>query len=182
MKICRNNELTLASSIVTIGAFDGLHRGHQSLVKQTVNSAKQKGVPSVVYTFDPPPRALFQNKKILTTVHEKVELLQGLGIDYVIIADFNKMYASKKAMEFIHELALLHPHEVIVGPNFNFGMKKQGNINLLAHYYNVKVHPFVSCEQGEVISSTRIRELMDKNEMTQVENLLGRNLEMINII
>lgn len=182
MNIYSNNELMLESSIVTIGAFDGLHRGHQSLIKQAVNRAKLKGIPSVVYTFNPPPRALFQHKRMLTTVHEKVELLKSFSIDYVIVANFNKSYASRRPIEFIYELEKLHPEEIIVGPDFTFGKGKQGDVHLLRQYFQLTVHPFVSCEKGEIISSTRIRELIDQNEMKQVENLLGRqNLEVINI-
>lgn len=182
MNIYKENELELGSSIVTIGAFDGLHLGHQTLIKRAVNRANELDVPSVVYTFDPPPRALFQQKRILTTVAEKVELLEGFGVDHVIVADFNKAYASRQAMEFVKELKHLHPMEVIVGPNFTFGKGKQGNIDMLDQYFSLTVEPFVLCEGGQIISSTRIRNLIDENKISQADHLLGRKrLEIINI-
>ncbi len=174
VKIYNNSELKLDSSIVTIGAFDGLHRGHQSLIKQAVKSAKQARVPSVVYTFNPPPRVLFQNKQVLTTVPEKVELLNGLGIDYVILANFNHAYAARGALEFIQELYEIQPKEVIVGPDFTFGKEKLGNLHFLSQYFQVTVTPFVHCKKGKIISSSRIRKLMERNEMEQVKDLLGR--------
>ncbi len=181
MKIYNNSELKLDSSIVTIGAFDGLHRGHQSLIKQAVKSAKQESVPSVVYTFNPPPRILFQSQRVLTTVSEKVELLKGFGIDYVILANFNHAYAARGAFEFIQELYQIQPKVVIVGPNFTFGKEKQGNIQFLSQYFQVTVKPFMRCEKGEIISSTRIRELIERNEVRQAGDLLGRkSIETIN--
>lgn len=174
MKVYQAGELKLSSSIVTIGAFDGLHRGHQGLIKQTVKSAKQNKIPSVVYTFDPPPRSLFQNKKILMNVSEKTKILQQCQVDYVVLAKFDEVYASRLPIEFINELKQLHPRKIVVGPNFTFGKGKQGEINLLAAHYNVYVFPYVFCNEGHIISSTRIRELLDKNELKQVENLLGR--------
>ena len=174
VRIFNDNELMLQASILTIGAFDGLHLGHQSLIRQVVNSAKQKGVPSVVYTFDPPPRNMFQNKIILTNVDEKIELLRKYQVDYVIIANFDKIYASKLPIEFINEISSLHPKEVIIGPNFKFGKNKAGDINLLADHYNVTVQPYVLCEREKVISSTRIRELVDNRKFQQAGYLLGR--------
>src|SRR5699024_7020903 len=135
MRIFKEYELKLSESVLSIGAFDGLHLGHQSLIDQTVKSAKQRAVPSVVYTFDPPPRAFFQNNTILTTVEEKIELLKQHKIDYVIIAKFTKEYASKSPVAFINEIKQLNPKEVIIGPNFKFGKNQQGDINLLVNHY-----------------------------------------------
>lgn len=174
LKVYRNNELVLPSSVVSIGAFDGLHRGHQTLIKRAAKRAQQIGVPSVVYTFNPPPRAHFQNSRVLTSVEEKVELLQKLDIDYIVVADFNDHYSSQKAESFIHELGSLNPNEIWVGPNFQFGKGKKGNTKLLAENFQVRLHPLVTCEKGEVISSTRIRRLLQENERMQVNNLLGR--------
>ncbi|MBO1002237.1 FAD synthetase [Pseudogracilibacillus auburnensis] len=182
MKIYEDNELKLMSSIVTIGAFDGLHRGHLALIERTVTCAKQRGVPSVVYTFDPPPRSFLQQKQILMSVSEKVELVKKYGVDHIVIANFDQMYAAKTPLDFIHEIKLLHPQQINVGPNFTFGKGKQGDVNVLADHFNVYVQPFVVCEDGEIISSTRIRGLMEKNELEQVKNLLGRpSLEKIKI-
>ncbi|WP_158738093.1 FAD synthetase family protein [Alteribacillus sp. YIM 98480] len=174
MHIYKNNHLTLASSVVSIGAFDGLHRGHQTLIKEAAKRARELGVPSVVYTFDPPPRAHFQNTRVLTSVDEKIELIKLFDIDYVVVAEFNKEYASREALEFLLELSFLGPKEIWVGPNFQFGKGKKGNTNLLSDYFHVNVHPLVTCDKGEIISSTRIRELLQNNKRKQADHLLGR--------
>ncbi|MFB4162369.1 adenylyltransferase/cytidyltransferase family protein [Alteribacillus sp. JSM 102045] len=182
MNIYKNNQLTLTSSVVSIGAFDGLHRGHQTLIKEAAKRAREWGVPSVVYTFNPPPRAYFQNTKVLTSEEEKIELIKQLGIDYVVMADFNEAYASREAEEFLLELEFLCPREIWVGPNFQFGKGKKGDVTLLSNYLPVKVHPLVRCEKGEIISSTRIRELLQKDKRKQAYHLLGRpQMESLNI-
>lgn len=180
MKVYKEEQLKLNDSVVTIGAFDGLHRGHQALIERTVKSARALGVPSVVYTFDPPPRVLFQGKMNLMSVEEKLEILRNFDVDYVIVADFNKAYASKLPSEFINELSMLGPKEIVIGSDFTFGKNKAGDVNLLIDYYDVMIHPDVCCEEGKVISSTRIRDHFKNNEMRTVTRLLNhRQLEKI---
>lgn len=182
MKVSNTHELTLKSSVMTIGAFDGLHRGHQALIRNAVKRANELGVPSVVYTFDPPPRVFFQKKQLLMTVDEKVELLKQYGVDYVVIASFNKVYANRTPLQFLKEIKQYNPLEIIVGSNFTFGKDKQGDIHLLVKHYDVIVHPAIVCEAGKVISSTRIRELLKQSKFEKAESLLGRTrLNLINL-
>ncbi|WP_240377565.1 FAD synthetase [Bacillus piscicola] len=175
MKVYKNSELNLRRAVIAIGVFDGMHRGHQALIKQAVKRAYQLGVPSVVYTFNPPPRAFFQQKRVLTAVDDKLELIKQLGIDYVIVADFNEVYAARPAAAFITELHELGAEEIFVGPNFHFGKGKTGNTGMLSRHFPVKIQPYVTCQNGEVISSTRVRELLQKEEWKQVHHLLGRH-------
>ncbi|WP_035711429.1 FAD synthetase family protein [Salibacterium aidingense] len=174
MHIYADNQLTLPSSVVSIGAFDGMHRGHQALIKYSVARARKLDVPAVVYTFDPPPRAHFQNSVVLTTIEEKVKLIRQLGADYTIVAQFNDEYASRPPTSFIKEMAFLRPEEIRVGPNFQFGKEKQGDVELLSEYFNVYVLPFVTCDEGKRISSTRVRELLQKDEWKKACHLIGR--------
>lgn len=173
--IYNNNELHLASSVVSIGAFDGLHRGHQALIRQTAKRALEVHVPSVVYTFNPPPRTFFQNGTLLTNVEEKIELIKQFGIDYIVIANFNEQYASRPASAFIEELENLGPKEIWVGPNFTFGKGKKGDVKLLSKHFKVNIHPLITCVDGEIISSTRIRNLLKRDQRQKVNKLLGRD-------
>ncbi|MFS0643642.1 FAD synthetase [Siminovitchia sp. 179-K 8D1 HS] len=183
MKVFRENELMLTSSVVSIGAFDGLHRGHQTLIKQAVKRACELDVPSVVYTFDPPPRVYFQNERMLTSIEEKMALIKELNVDYTVVAHFNSHYASRKPIEFIEELCLLGTREIWVGPDFRFGKAKEGSVQLLSEFFKVNIHPVVTCDQGKRISSTRIRELLNKSDWIKVQDLLGRqSLKTLNNI
>ncbi|WP_046180110.1 FAD synthetase family protein [Domibacillus tundrae] len=176
MKIFKNGELTLSQSVVTIGAFDGIHIGHQSLITKAVSRAQELNVPSVVYTFDPPPRAYFQKQMILTTVEEKISIIKQLGVDYVIIASFDEHYISRSAEDFLNELCFLFPKEVWVGSNFQFGKGKKGTIEHLSIQFQTFTHPLIKCSKGEPVSSTRIRNLISKEEKQLANDLLGRNL------
>ncbi|AXI00235.1 FAD synthetase [Sporosarcina sp. PTS2304] len=173
--IClQNNQLELNQSVVTIGAFDGIHRGHQALIKNAKARADSYGVPLVVYTFDPPPKVYFQNQSILTPLSEKKKFLEELGVSYTVFASFDQTYASRSVKEFIDELRLVNPQEVWVGPEFNFGKGKSGSIVDLAEHFTAFQHPVVTCPEGEVISSTRIRELFKHQNIEQAYYLLGR--------
>ncbi|RFU62961.1 FAD synthetase [Peribacillus glennii] len=175
MKVIRNGILSLKHSVLTIGAFDGIHLGHQSLIVKTVNRARELAVPSVVYTFDPPPRVYFQKQMLLTTVQEKLVFLRKLGVDYTVIANFDTYFLSKSAAEFIEELKSLAPHEIWIGPDFQFGKGKTGSIKDLSEQFNTYTFPVVKCSKGEIISSTRIRKLLGNQQQQLAHELLGRN-------
>lgn len=111
MRVHPANTLTLPASVIAIGAFDGVHRGHQKLIGEMVKRSKDLGVPSVVYTFDPPPRAYFEGARILTPIQEKLRRLFELQVDHVVVANFGAAYIARSAADFIRELANLHPVE-----------------------------------------------------------------------
>jgi riboflavin kinase / FMN adenylyltransferase len=173
LKTHYDTSITLPSSIVAIGAFDGVHKGHQAVVKETVAKANLLGVESVIYTFDPPPRVFFQGASMLTTIAEKVSKLEKLGVDHVIVAKFDEVYATKSADEFIETLEKLHPQEIVVGDDFKFGKGRVGNIALLKNYFNVQVTDTIFCSNGERVSSTRIRELISRGHLQYSSMLLG---------
>ncbi|MBR0800375.1 FAD synthetase [Bradyrhizobium jicamae] len=151
--------MTLGASVVTIGAFDGVHRGHQELLRQTIAAAQQRGLPAVVYTFDPPPKVYFGQAEALNSLAEKLERIATFGPDHVIVADFDRTYIRRTAADFIAELERLHPHEVIVGEDFCFGSCKSGTALLLGQHFNTRILQPVRCSDGEIVSSSRIRTL-----------------------
>ncbi|WP_442599761.1 FAD synthetase [Neobacillus sp. D3-1R] len=168
-----NTSLTLPSSIVAIGAFDGVHRGHQTVIKQAVQRSKQLKVPSLIYTFDPPPRVYFQGVRVLTPLFEKLARLESLGVDHVFVTSFDQTYAKRSAYEFIESLSKLNPLEINVGEDFRFGFNREGDLNLLKQYFKVKVSKPVCCPNGKTISSTRIRQLISQGDRHLSNLLLG---------
>ena len=179
MEVHTAGSLTLPKSIIAIGAFDGIHRGHQAVIRETVKQSKAENIPSVVYTFDPPPRAFFQHAYILTSVEEKIRKLQALGVDHVIIAPFNRTYVNRSSHSFIKELKGVNPIHIRVGEDFRFGNNREGDVTLLKRYFNVQPIPTVCCMRGKRISSTRIRQLILKGDYKQTEPLLGWSYEKV---
>ncbi|SDI27464.1 riboflavin kinase/FMN adenylyltransferase [Alteribacillus persepolensis] len=173
MKVHDNRTPHLQGSVVAIGAFDGMHLGHQAVICKAVHASKIYQVPGVVYTFDPPPRAYFQNATVLMSVDEKIEYLRKFGVEQVVIARFNEDYTQKSADRFVKELHNMHPREVLAGNNFRFGRGRSGSVELLKQYFNVNIVKPVRCMKGEVISSTRIRQLIARGQTQEVGALLG---------
>ncbi|MEF7563580.1 FAD synthetase family protein [Bacillus infantis] len=165
--------LELEKSIVAIGAFDGVHRGHQTVIKNAVQRGRKLMVPSVVYTFDPPPRVFFQGVRMLTSVEQKLSRIEKLGVKNAVVASFDEAYAKRSAYEFIRTLSKLNPVEIMVGGDFRFGKDRIGDVALLEKYFRVHVTKPVCCPKGSPISSTRIRGLISEGEVSLSNALLG---------
>lgn len=122
--------------VVTIGVFDGVHRGHQELIRRTVQVARERDLPSVVLTFDPHPSEVLRpgsHPAQLTTLRRKAELVEQLGVDVFCVLPFTIELSRVTAHEFVHEILVdrLHVAAVLVGENFTFGSKAAGNLELL---------------------------------------------------
>lgn len=167
---------SLPACVVTVGAFDGVHRGHQELILEAIRQAHRLGVPSVAYTFDPPPKAALCDIRQLTSLEEKLERMNALGVDHVIVASFDEAYRSRTAREFIDEIAALNPRSLVIGPDFRFGCHKDGDIAMLQRHFHTKVVPAVLCRNGEVVSSTRIRHLRASGRHDEAKRLEGWTL------
>ncbi|WP_225041297.1 bifunctional riboflavin kinase/FAD synthetase [Xanthomonas campestris] len=170
-------------SVVCIGAFDGLHLGHQALVRHAVERARALGVPAVAVSFEPLPREFFANDTPpprLTLARAKIEGLYGFGADSVGMIRFDGRLSAMSAQDFVR-LALvgrLCAREVWIGPEFRFGHRRGGDIALLRALG--EQHGFAAGEiapvhlRGERISATRIRELLVAGEFAHAGELLGR--------
>lgn len=165
--------LNLDGSVVSIGSFDGVHHGHQELLKTLSRAAAGRGVASVVYTFDPPPKTVFAGALQLTDGEEKVRRISHFGIDHIILARFDRDYAARPPEDFLRELARLNPREVWVGEDFRFGHKRAGDVEMLARAFRVRVIDTFACHDGDRISSTRLRECFARGRWQEAAALHG---------
>ncbi len=172
----------LDSSWITVGSFDGVHRGHQALIRELVSGARAAGVPAVAVTFYPHPAVVLRNlegRYYLTSPEERAELLRAHGVDHVVTMTFDRALASLTAMEFMQRLKTrLGLRALVVGPNFTLGRNREGNIPRLEEigqelgYRVVVVDPLV--EDGTVVSSSEVRQALQSGNVTRAAELLGR--------
>lgn len=174
----------LSSSVVTIGNFDGIHRGHQKLLEKLKLHGRSLGAPSVVMTFDPHPmKVLFPEKSVfrLFSKKDQEEQLAKLGVDYLIRQAFNHELVQTSAEDFFQKYLLkpLTPKALVVGHDFRFGKNRQGDFNVLKKWGEAagilveQIEAFYL--SGQVVSSSRIRDLLSKGDLFEVHQLLGRN-------
>ncbi len=166
----------------TIGNFDGVHLGHQAILKELKERAGFHGVPSLVMTFEPHPRDYFGSLPIaqrLTRFRDKVLALKRAGIDRLLILPFNRELATLSASEFIEKVLVggIGVRDLVVGDDFRFGKGRQGDIGMLMSAgqqfgFKVKRMPTYSF-QGERVSSTRIRDILGKGDLNLGTELLG---------
>jgi riboflavin kinase/FMN adenylyltransferase len=168
-----HDSLSLSASVVTIGTFDGVHRGHQALLQEITRQARRLGCASVVYTFDPPPKTAFAGMMQLTPVDEKVRRISHFGIDHIVVAQFDTAYAVRPAQAFLAELGRLNPQQVWVGADFRFGAGRVGDVTMLSRHFDTRVVEEIGCLDGERISSTRLRSLYRDGRSEEARRLHG---------
>ncbi|MEN8656033.1 bifunctional riboflavin kinase/FAD synthetase [Streptomyces sp. 21So2-11] len=174
-------------SVVTIGSYDGVHRGHQLIIGRAVDRARELGLPSVVVTFDPHPSEVVRpgsHPPLLAPHHRRAELMAELGVDALLILPFTAEFSKLSPAEFIAKVLVdkLHARAVIEGPNFRFGHRAAGNVALLAELgasydYEVEVVDlYVRGEAGggEPFSSTLTRRLVVEGDVEGAMEILGR--------
>jgi len=170
-------------SVVTIGVFDGVHRGHQQIIGHTVERARQAGIASVVVTFDPHPSEVVRpgsHPAILTESGRKAELIQALGVDVLCVIPFTVDFSHLSAETFVHDVLVEHLHAsaVVVGENFRFGHRAAGDVGLLSRLgrtfgFTVEGAPLVSTDATD-LSSTYIRSCVDAGDVASAAAALGR--------
>lgn len=170
-------------SCVTIGNFDGVHKGHQLLISRVRDRALQLGVPSVVITFEPHPLRFFTGRKtppFITLYDQKAELIGALGVDVLLCLEFNAEMASMTAEDFVRRILVdgVHARELFIGYDYAFGKGRSGNFALLstlgaAQGFHVEQLEPVLVGQA-VVSSTRIRDLVEAGDVWGARPLLGR--------
>ncbi len=186
MKTWRGAERTPSGwgrSVVTIGMYDGVHRGHQHLLAAAVNRAHTRGLSSVAVTFDPHPSEVVRpgtHPPILTSVSRKAELMAGLGVDALCVIPFTLEFSRLQPDEFVHStlVAGLHAATVVVGENFRFGHKALGTVETLRELgerFGFQTEVVGIQRAGEVpLSSTYIRACVGAGDMAAAAAALGR--------
>lgn len=170
-------------AVITIGTFDGVHQGHRQVIERLRQEAADIGGESVIITFHPHPRKVVSSAilgiRLINTLEEKIELLEGLGVDHLVIVPFTEAFANQEAEDYIRQFLVekFSPHTIIIGYDHRFGRDRRGDYRLLERYA-----PEYGYQLGEIpkhildhisISSTNIREAILHNDTETANKLLG---------
>ena len=176
----------IKNPIVTVGTFDGVHFGHQKIIQRLQKIAKKNNGESVLLTFDPHPRKILLNDqglKLIHTINEKINILENLGLDHLVIYPFTLEFSKFSAKRYIDELLIqkLGTYTLVIGYDHHFGNDREGNIDLLKKYE--KSNPFYLEEikaheiQEIKISSTKVRSAIEKGNIHLVNDYCGHFYE-----
>ncbi|UEG53046.1 bifunctional riboflavin kinase/FAD synthetase [Mucilaginibacter daejeonensis] len=173
----------LSNAVVTIGTFDGVHQGHRQIIAQLKELAQQTGGETVILTFFPHPRMIIhpedQDLKLITTIHERAQLLEALGVDHLIITPFSRDFSNQTAEAYIRDVLVnrIGTRRIIIGYDHRFGKDRQGGIADLqkaAPVYGFEVIEIPEQDINDVaVSSTRIREALMVSDIDKANTFLG---------
>ena len=167
------DDLDLRGCALCIGNFDGVHLGHQLLLRRLQEVAAETGAPGVIVTFFPPAKVLFRGKPYLSSAAEKLYLLRAFNPDAVVMTPFSLAYAQTPKEHFLGELARLRPKHMIVGEDFRFGHGRTGGLDDLQHVTErLEVFSLERLEE-EPIKSSHIRELLQTGRVEEARRFLG---------
>lgn len=169
---------------ITVGTFDGVHRGHQDVFSRLVRRARALGVPSLLVTFDPHPLEVVNPAAappLLTVGDEKLEVLAESGVDYVAVLPFTRDLARLEAAEFVDQILIgrFRMHDLLMGHDHGFGRNRGGDVNTMRELgrirgFDVDVVPPVTVGDGPPISSTAIRRAVAGGDLPRAKAALGR--------
>jgi riboflavin kinase/FMN adenylyltransferase len=185
----------LEGTAVTIGAYDGVHRGHRAVIASLRRLAADRGLRTAVVTFDRHPAAVVRPESaplLLTDLDQKLELLAECGVDYTLVVRFDEARSKEPAPEFVQEVLVgcLNAAAVTVGEDFHFGHRRSGNVGLLRSMgaelgFDVVGHELVGLDgeaHDEPVSSTRIRAALRAGELDAANAMLGRHHEVRGVV
>jgi riboflavin kinase/FMN adenylyltransferase len=169
--------------MAVIGFFDGVHLGHKKIINECVERAKSKGGTSLAFTFDKPPVNIIRgrlDKKLIVSFSDKIKILKQSGLDYIIVAKFNRAFAQLSPQQFCSEILIdrLNVKEVFIGEDFRFGRDLSGDIEFFNNYFknkDVSVNKIKILKiEGVNVSSTIIRKYYNDGDIDNVTKFLGR--------
>jgi len=174
--------------VVTMGTFDGLHIGHQKIIKDLVDTARKENGETVVITFDPHPRIVLhldhKNLRFINTQEEKIELFHKFGIDHLIIIPFTMEFSRLTSIEFVKEILVdkIKTQKLIIGYDHHFGKNRKGNfehLNKLSRSYGFEVNEIPAQLIDEIaVSSTKIRDSLVEGNVKKAKSFLGYNFSV----
>jgi riboflavin kinase/FMN adenylyltransferase len=180
---------------VTIGAYDGVHRGHRAVIATLQRLAGERGLKTAVVTFDRHPASVVRPESaplLLTDLDQKLELLAALGVDYTLVVHFDEARSKEPATEFVEEVlaGCLNAKVVAVGEDFHFGHRRAGNVELLGAMgadlgFDVVGHELVGLagtSAEEPVSSTRVRAALSAGDLGAANDMLGRHHEVRGVV
>jgi len=184
-----NNIAQLDRSALTMGSFDGMHVGHMEIINTVKSVAKKKNIVTAVITFDPHPKTVINKNRQekcfnITSTNKKLEILEQNGIDYVWLVPFDDDFANITAQYFMDNYIIKYfkPEDIIIGYDHHFGNKRQGDAEFLSKHsqkYNYKLHVIEPSKINNIsISSTQIRQFIEKCNIESANNFLGWNYEL----
>jgi riboflavin kinase/FMN adenylyltransferase len=177
----------LTNTIAAIGIFDGVHKGHQSLIRRMVACAHRNGAQSLVITFHPHPVEVLHQKKVayLVSLSQRIELMEALGVDIVLVIKFTEKFARLQPEEFVKKYLVkrLGVKEVFVGDDFRFGENRSGDVDLFgqmgARYGFLVNHMNPIRKATGKISSSSLRDLIGNGRLRDASVMLGRNVSVL---
>ncbi len=177
---------------VTIGAYDGLHLGHRRLISELQTRASADGIPTAVVTFDRHPASVVRPASaplLLTDPDLRLELIAETGVDYLVLLAFDEKRSQESAEDFVDEVLVsaLRTKLVVVGADFHFGRERKGTVGLLREMgatlgFEAIGVELTSTEDGEVLSSSRVRRALGEGRIDEVTRLLGRFHEVRGVV
>lgn len=178
-------------AVITIGAFDGVHQGHVTILQELVRRAKECNGESIVITFDPHPRKLLypeQPLQLLTPLSEKIKLITAQGIDHIVVVPFSQEFACLSASKYVEDFLVknFHPQCIVIGYDHRFGHDRAGNIDLLkslqaTYGFEVQEIP-VQLVKEAAISSTKIRNALLEGNVKTAAMMMGRPYALLGTV
>jgi len=175
-------------AIITIGSFDGVHRGHQQLLARIRRLAERRGGESIVITFDPHPRSVLRPEddslRLLTTTPEKAACCEAAGIDHLVVVPFTMAFSQQTPEEYIRNFLVKHcsPERIVIGYDHRYGKDRKGDLAYLRHHGDELGYEVIEIDAQEVnditVSSTKVRNALLGGEVATAHTLLGRPYEI----
>ncbi len=172
------------NAVLTIGTFDGVHKGHKAILREVVRHAKTVSGESVLLTFEPHPRKLLfpdQPLGIITPLDQKLQLINDTGIEHIVVVPFTKEFSELSAQKYIEQFLvnIFHPHSIVIGYDHRFGQDRIGDLHLLEQYAPIYNYELIEIPEQLIdeaaVSSTKIRNAIREGRMEDARQMLDRN-------
>jgi riboflavin kinase/FMN adenylyltransferase len=181
-----------SNTVITIGSFDGVHLGHRRILEKLQSLAQTCGGETVVITFDPHPRTVLRPEddtfRLITTTAEKIQRLEALGIDHVVVVPFSMEFSRQQAKTYVQDFLvnLFHPRYIVIGYDHRFGNNREGDISFLKQYEAAANFEVVEIPVAEIdaiaVSSSKIRKALDASDLSLANRLLGHPFSFSGVV